>query len=250
MPAPVLLENLTWPQITRLIDAGEQLCLLPVGAVEQHGRHLPCVTDTLFVDAFCGEVSARTGVPLAPTLRVSSSHAHSTHWPGTFSYPPRFFIEMVCETARWVHAAGFKQLLIVNAHGGNPGPLSVAVDEIRRAGQLQVGCAHWFGLTAEIAAAVTIDADDWHANRAETSLMRFLQPDLIDEAAIVDDPDRTEGLVFSYPVNQTSSDGLTGTPSLATAEEGERLFSAVVEALVDVVARGRDEPYPNLAGAE
>ena len=157
---------------------------------------------------------------------------------------------MVCETARWVYAAGFKKLLIVNAHGGNPGPLSVAVDEIRRAGQLQVGCAHWFGLTAEIAAAVTIDADDWHANRAETSLMRFLQPDLIDEAAIVDDPDRTEGLVFSYPVNQTSSDGLTGTPSLATAEEGERLFSAVVEALVDVVARGRDEPYPNLAGAE
>ena len=47
MSEPVLLENLTWPQIAAL---GEPLCVLPVGAVEQHGRHLPCVTDTLFVD--------------------------------------------------------------------------------------------------------------------------------------------------------------------------------------------------------
>ena len=243
MREPVLLENLTWPQIAAL---GEPLCVLPVGAVEQHGRHLPCVTDTLFVDAFCQEASRRTGVPLAPTLRVSSSHAHSTKWPGTFSYPPVFFVEMVCETARWVKASGFGKLLIVNAHGGNPAPLRVAVDEIRRAGQLQVGCVHWFDLTPQIDGWVTQDAGDWHANRAETSLMRYLRPDLIDESAVIDDPDRTVGTVFSYPVNQTSVDGLTGTPSEGTAAEGEEIFAAVVDALVDVIGRARAEDYPDL----
>lgn len=246
MTEPVLLEDLTWPQIAQIVASGETLCVLPVGAIEQHGRHLPCVTDTLFVDAFCREVSRRTSVPLAPTMRVSSSHAHSTKWPGTFSFPPMFFIEMICETARWIHASGFRKLLIVNAHGGNPAPLRVAVDEIRRAGQLQVGTLNWFDLTPSIDAIVTADAGDWHANRAETSLMRFLRPDLVDESSVLDDPDRTVGTVFSYPVNQTSVDGLTGSPSEAGAEEGAHLFEAVVEALVDVIGRARAENYPDL----
>jgi len=246
MTTPVLLERMAWPQIRALVDGGETLCLLPVGAIEQHGRHLPCVTDTLFVDAFCEAASERTGVPLAPTLRVSSSHAHSTTWPGTFSYPPRFFIEMVVETARWVHAAGFRKLMIVNAHGGNPAPLRVAVDEIRRSKTLQVGTVDWFGLTPPIAEAVTRDADDWHANRAETSLMLHLAPDLVDADAVLDDPDRTDGLVFSYPVDQTSVDGLTGRPSEGTAAEGAALFSEVVDALVDVIGRARREDHPDL----
>lgn len=246
MNAPILLEDLTWPRIAQIVAAGESLCVLPVGAIEQHGRHLPCVTDTLFVDAFCQEASRRTRVPLAPTLRVSSSHAHSTKWPGTFSHPPVFFVEMVCETARWIHASGFTRLLIVNAHGGNPAPLRVAVDEIRRAGQLQVGSVNWFDLTPELDAIVTSDAGDWHANRVETSLMRHLRPDLIDESAVVDDPDRTVDTVFSYPVNQTSVDGLTGIPSAATAAEGAEVLELVVEALVAVIERARVEKYPDL----
>ena len=247
MQDPVLLENLTWPQIAEIVANGESLCVLPVGAIEQHGRHLPCVTDTLFVDEFCSELSRRTGVPLAPTLRVSSSHAHSTKWPGTFSYPPRFFIEMVCETARWVATSGFTKLLIVNAHGGNPAPLRVAVDEVRRSGPLQVGCVNWFDVTSEIDGLVTADADDWHANRAETSLMLFLQPGLVDESAVIDDPDRTAGRVFSYPVNQTSIDGLTGSPSLGTAEEGRQIHALVCAALVQVVEAARREDYPDLS---
>ena len=246
MTEPVLLEDLTWPQIAQIVADGEALCVLPVGAIEQHGRHLPCITDTLFVDAFCQEASRRTRVPIAPTMRVSSSHAHSTQWPGTFSYPPVFFIEMVCETARWIRASGFSKLLIVNAHGGNPAPLRVAVDEIRRAGQLQVGSVNWFDLTPTIDAIVTSDAGDWHANRAETSLMRFLRPELMDESAVLDDPDRTVGTVFSYPVNQTSVDGLTGTPSEASANEGAELFETVVEALVAVIGRARAEHYPDV----
>lgn len=241
------LGDLTWPQIAALVAGGETLCLLPVGAIEQHGRHLPCVTDTLLVDAFCEEVSMRTGVPLAPTIAVSSSHAHTTTWPGTFSLPPRMLIELVCEQARWVHASGFSKLLIVNAHGGNPGPLRVAVDEIRRAEQLQVGCVHTFAASASVAAQFEQDAVDWHANRAETSLMLHLRPELVVVDEIQDDPDRTPGRVFSYHVGQTSIDGLTGRPSEGTAAEGAALFEEIVAALGAAVETARAEGYPDLS---
>ncbi len=151
------------------------------------------------------------------------------------------------ELARWVRASGFQKFLIVNAHGGNPGPLTVAVDEIRCGGSgLQVGVLHWFRLTPSIQAAVEADARDWHANAAETSLMLHLHPELVDLDEVRDDPDRTDGLVFSYTVALTSVDGLTGAPSLATAEKGEQLFNEVVVALAASFESARLERSPEL----
>jgi creatinine amidohydrolase len=244
---PCLIEELSWPEIATLVQAGERLCVLPVGATEQHGRHLPTGTDSLLIEAFCREASARTGVPLLPTLRVSSSHAHTTAWPGTLSFPPRLLADVVVELAMWVRASGFEKLLIVNGHAGNPAPLKVAVEELRWRGTLQVGLAHWFTLNSEIQAAVERDACDWHANAAETSLMLHLRPDLVRRSEIRDDPDRTTGLAFSYTVAQTSVDGLTGTPSAGSAEDGRTLFETVVSALCELVERARGESPPDLS---
>ena len=80
---PLLLERLTWPQVERLIRDGERLCVQPVGATEQHGRHLPLSTDTVIATEICHEASRRTAVPILPALAVTSSHAHTTRWPGT-----------------------------------------------------------------------------------------------------------------------------------------------------------------------
>ena len=238
---------MTWPEIARLIESGHDLCVLPVGATEQHGRHLPVSTDTVLAIAICHEASRRTGAPVLPALAVSSSQAHTTKWPGTLSLPPRLVIEVVVELARWVRASGFAKLLILNAHVGNLGPLKVAVDEIRHEGGLRVGLVHWYLLTPEIAAAVTADADDWHAHAAETSLMLHLRPDLVYRHEIRDDPDRTPGLVFSYTVAETSVDGLTGAPSTATGEQGASLFESVVAALAEQVERARTEQPPALS---
>ena len=97
MTGPCLIEEFTWPQLAELVGRGQTLCVLPVGATEQHGRHLPTGTDSLIVEAICRRRGTRTGVPLLPTLRVSSSHAHTTTWPGTFSLPPRLVVEVVVE---------------------------------------------------------------------------------------------------------------------------------------------------------
>jgi creatinine amidohydrolase len=246
---PRLLEELSWPEVAALVDSGETLCLLPVGATEQHGRHLPVATDTQIATAVCRAASARTGVPVLPALAIASSQAHTSKWPGTIALPPRLLIEVVVAAARWIRASGFRRLLLVNGHVGNAAPLRVAVDEIRHEGELRVGLVSWYDLTEEIAAAVTEDADDWHAHRAETALMLHLRPELVRLEDVRDDPDRTGGLVFSYTVAETSVDGLTGAPSLATAEEGGRLFDAVVTALADRVDAARVEEPPELGGA-
>jgi creatinine amidohydrolase len=243
--APLLVENLTWPAIARLVEAGHALCVLPVGAVEQHGRHLPASTDTDIATAVCRAASARTGAPLLPTVWAGSSQAHTTAWPGTLSLSPRLLIDVVVELAAWIRASGFTRLLLVNAHVGNAAPLRVAVDEIRTRGELRVGLVSWYELTPEIAAEVTSDADDWHAHAAETSLMLHLRPELVDRDEIRDDEDRTGDLVLSYTVAETSREGLTGAPSRASAEQGAALFEAVVIALAECIERARTEEPPS-----
>jgi creatinine amidohydrolase len=243
---PCLIEELSWPEVGALIVGGERLCVLPVGATEQHGPHLPTGTDTLIAEAVCRTASARTGVPVLPTLAITSSSAHTTTWPGTFSLSPRLLIEVVVEVGTWVSASGFQRLLIVNAHGGNRAALTVAVEELRWQGFPRVGLAHWFSLTPELEAEVFRDGSDGHANAAETSLIMHLRPDLVRVDAIRDDPDRTPGLAFSYTVAETSADGLTGQPSLGTAAEGERLFASAVDALVELIERARREEPPAL----
>jgi len=244
--APLLVEDLTWPDVARLVEAGQVLCVLPVGAVEQHGRHLPASTDTDIATAVCRAASARTGAPLLPTVWAGSSQAHTTAWPGTLSLSPRLLIDVVVELAAWIRASGFTRLLLVNAHVGNAAPLRVAVDEIRARGELRVGLVSWYELTPEIAAEVTADADDWHAHAAETYLMLHLRPELVDRDEIRDDEDRTGDLVLSYTVAETSREGLTGAPSRASADQGAALFEAVVTALAERIERARTEEPPSL----
>jgi creatinine amidohydrolase len=104
----------------------------------------------------------------------------------------------------------------------------------------------WWRLTPAITAEVTADAEDWHAHRAETALMLAIAPALVDlaEAKTADDPDRTAGLVFRYAAGQVSRNGVTGRPSEATLELGHRLWSDIVAAARDVVARARVEQPP------
>lgn len=246
---PRLLAEMTWPQIQALIEDGEALCVLPVGATEQHGRHLATGTDTMIAEAICHAASARTGVPVMPVLSVGSSNAHTNAWPGTFSLGPRLLIDVILALAPWVRDCGFTRLLIVNAHVGNVGPLAVAADEMRFVGELRVGVVHWFQLNDEIARRVTADAGDWHAHAAETSIMLHLRPDLVHRDEIADDPDRTEGLVLSYTVAETSQAGTTGAPSRGSAEEGAKLFELVVEALAQRIETARSE-RPPLANLE
>src|SRR5579871_3641202 len=82
---PLLWETLTWEEVGSLRDAGVSLCLLPVGATEQHGPHLGVGMDSCNAALLCEAVSRETGVPVLPALGYGCSLGHSHRWPGTLS---------------------------------------------------------------------------------------------------------------------------------------------------------------------
>lgn len=241
------IARLPWPKIQEL-QAQCDLLVLPLGATEQHGPALPVGTDTIIADALCREACARAGVPFAPALALTSSGGHTAKWPGTFSLTPVGFIETLVSWARWAEATGWKRLYFVNAHAGNHAPLRVAVDQIRieLLGRVQVGFADSFTLTPEIEARFIADALDLHANKAECDLLLHLAPETVDSDAFAnaDDPDRTDGLVFSYPVSMTSLNGTTGSPSRGCAADGAVLFELMVTELTRRLMLARTETPP------
>jgi creatinine amidohydrolase len=243
----VFLEHLPWPKI-KTVQAVCPMLVLPVGATEQHGPALPINTDTVIADAVCRAACQAAKVPMAPALAYSSSGAHTSKWPGTFSLSPRTFIDSLLEIAGWAEATGWKKLLIVNAHAGNDAPMRVAVDQIRneKMGRLQIGFINTFFMNPEIEAHFTQDAADLHANKGECDLMLHLAPETVDTDALIaaDDPDRTADLVFSYPVSQTSLNGTTGAPSKGCAEDGAHLFSLMCGALIEKLERAKVESPP------
>ena len=243
---PVRLDCLAWPAIQKLQDDGHDLLLLPLGATEQHGPHLPVNTDTVIAQSVCDYASAKTGVPVLPPISFTVSVGHTEKWPGTFSIFHETLIATVREIARWAVATGWKRLLIVNSHFGNDASLRVAVDRLRFdfAGRLLVGVRNSYAFTPEIWRYFISDADDLHANKAETDLMLFLTPETVCMEQVEDDPDRTAGLVFSHMVAFTSTNGVTGRPSEGTAARGASLFREMGDALVAFVEQARKEVPP------
>jgi creatinine amidohydrolase len=243
---PVIWDYLTWPEVQTMRDGGMDMCLLPVGATEQHGPHLPLNTDSVFAAATCLYASAKTGVPVLPTLTYGCSLGHTNRWPGTLSLFPGTLSQTVREIAAFLVHTGFKRLLIVNSHYGNTSSLRCAMDPIRseHAGRFQIGLKNSFEFTRGIWQQFIDDGEDFHANRAETALMLFLDPGVVRMDKIQDDPDRTPGKVFSYVVPQTSKNGVTGHPSRATAADGKKLFVEMGEALAAFVQAARTESAP------
>jgi creatinine amidohydrolase len=243
---PVRLENLPWPEIAPLRDQNGGLLLLPLGATEQHGPHLPINTDTLIAESTCWYASAKTNVPVLPVLPYTVSVGHTAKWPGTFSLWHETFIAALRQISTWIVATGWKRLLLVNSHFGNDASIRVAIDQIRLAhiGSLHIAAGNTFNLTRSIWDYFTSDAEDLHANKAETDLLLFLAPELVRIEQIQDDPDRTSNSVFSYPVAQTSINGVTGAPSAATVEQGKRLFHEIGDALTALVERAKNDSPP------
>jgi creatinine amidohydrolase len=243
MKAPILLENLPWPEVQRTLD---DVLLLPVGAIEQHGPHLPLNTDTHIAVASCHAASSLTGAPVLPPLSYTVSLGHTEKWPGTFAVMHETLMHTVRDIARWAVASGWKRLLIVNSHFGNDAALRCAVDRLRFdfAGRLFAAVRNTWALTQSIATKFSRDAADWHANEAETSLLLHIAPHLVRTECIVDDPDRTAGCIFPHMVAHTSTNGVTGRPSEANAEYGASLLEEIAAALAALIRSARTEEPP------
>ena len=248
MSEPVLLGELSWVDVVACTGA-MPLVLVPVGAVEQHGPHLPLLVDSIVVEALALEVSRRTGVVVAPTVLYSSSQGHSSAFPGTVALAPRTAQSVLEDIGRWLASAGFGKVFLLNGHLGNTGVLWNAVDELVAALSPEVSVAgrSWWDLSPELWEDVTSDATDarseFHANWAETAMMLHLRPDLVRMDRAVDQDEFP--WAFAYDMSRKSPSGSVGRRvTRATAEDGRRLFHHAAAVVTRVVTEMLAEEPP------
>ena len=134
IPANRFLPYLSWTDIDALEDKENTVIVLPVGAIEQHGPHMPCATDSIIAAGFVGKALELLpdNIPaygLAPiTYGKSDEHIH---FPGTVTLTGELLLHTIQEIGESIYRAGFRKLLMINAHGGQPQPLEMAARELR-----------------------------------------------------------------------------------------------------------------------
>ena len=241
-------QEAAWPELREALGARPtEVGLLPLGAIEQHGPHLPTGTDTLIATAVCERAAALVDGVVLPAVPVGVSYGHGTDLPGTLSLSPALLADVLKAHVAWAAASGLRRVLVVNAHLGNTATIGTATDWLRLyAPEVRVGSVDWWAADDTLLGEVTADGGDIHANRAETSMVLAIAPHLVhrDRMADADDEDRTADLVFRYTAPSLSTNGVTGRPSEATAELGEELLDRAARAVAGRVERGRTEEPP------
>jgi creatinine amidohydrolase len=229
--------------------SADSVIVLPTGAIEFHGPHLPLMTDYLIADRVANasvERAAAEGqdVWILPTLAYTKSDEH--HWaPGTMWISWDTLMQTVVELGNSIAATPATKLVFFNGHGGNLALLQVACRELRRRFGLQT-----FLMGATVPAGSHDGPEELglgiHAGHAETSLVLHLRPELVDlELAERSVPEHLAGfehigfkkrVTFGWLSNDFGTNGTLGDPTGATAAYGKTLFDAAVDESVAAFA--------------
>jgi creatinine amidohydrolase len=248
MAKPVLLDEMSHPQVRRLVDGGMDMVMLPVGAVEQHSLHLPLNVDFLLAQEIARGASAATGVPVLPALAYGHSSNHRG-FAGTYSLRPETLQRVVEELCDWMYADGFRKVLFVNGNLPNQFPIQSAFANVgTRHAEMRLRFLSWWDIDPELRNWFVTDESfgRCHANVAETSLMLHLRPDLVDMSKTYPMPGKGLRPFWHYPHAMVSRDGHQGDPSKATPELGKTMFDRAVASLAEQVSKARAEPAPDL----
>ena len=244
-------EELSVPDVEAL-DRDRTVMVLPLGSVEQHGRHMPLGTDTILagsvVEAAAERLSGRIVMLPSPWYGLS---AHHMHFEGTLTLQATTLMALVEDIVASLVAHRFRRLLIVNGHGGNNGVLDVLASTLghRFHGSARIACLTYFQLARNAIAALrqSDTGGMGHACEFETAMMQHVRADLVDAAAAITaypDPGSsylTTDLLGSSPVGtyhdffDLSASGTFGDPALASPEKGAQFHAAVVDELVKFI---------------
>lgn len=247
---PFRLAEMSWPAVEAALEETATM-LLPVGATEQHGHHLPLGVDVLMPEAIAERVARRTDCLLAPTVDYGVSPHHQFK-PGTFSVGTETFQRYVRDVCQSAHEWGVENVVMLNGHYlAQDAELDVVVRRLRNEVGMTAFHAPLSALWADVATAERTGEVAFHAAEFETSVMLALRPDLVEmeSAVAVDVPEAplplTDYDVYGdNPVGWALSAadmadltpaGNLGDPSGATAEMGERMVEAATSRLTTLV---------------
>ena len=254
----IKLDEMRWPEVGELLTQ-PNVVILPIGATEQHGRHLPLNTDTMaaayFAEQVANRVTAEHGirVVVAPTIPYGEARGtppFSQLLPGTISITGDTVVRLIAEVVRSLVTQGFKNILVLNGHLENTTLIAAALRRVSLdfpdAGLYG---ANWFHLASEAWSHIRKGgkAGAGHSCEKETSICLALQPQNVALDEVVKGtrsfslPDKyifpmPAGPVFFHSrVSGTRERGVMGDPSAATRESGEKLIAAVLDELTEIV---------------
>ena len=249
---------------TQVPDLSSKVVVVPLGSLEQHGHHLPMLTDS-FIG---GEIARRAEAELGgealflPMLWVGASDHHRA-MPGTVSLSNDVYVSVLIDILESLLGAGFRRIFLLNAHGGNitPGRMAIYDVQLRHKDKSDLFLAFscWWDVARDrIPAIAALEQKHvTHACELETSMILRLRPELVkmeaarganipfESAFYSPDFSRPSRVDVPRAFDQVSQTGAFGHPELATAEKGESLYAA---ATAEVVAFVREfatwKPFP------
>jgi len=230
------------------IDPDRTVALLPVGAVEQHGPHLPLATDALIAEGIVGRTLGllpdNVTVLVLPTQAIGESLEHMD-FAGTLSHQAETLIGSWVEIGASVDGAGVGKLMIFNAHGGQPQIVDIVAKRLRAELGMLVGRANYFAFDMPEG---VIDADELaygiHGGDLETSMMLHLHPDLVRRDRLADFPSELRELAktkrrmgqngrsgIAWLAQDLNPEGVMGNAAAASADKGRRLVDHFAQEL-------------------
>jgi len=241
MEREICLERLCWPEVEAALADGLTTVIVPCGAVEQHGPHLP-----LFMDAECGtalgiEVARRLGNALvAPTIRVGCSEHHMA-FPGTLSLEKSTFQAVCRDYCASLARHGFRKICLLPTHGGNFQPLAEIVDELDAAAGDACRVVTYTDLMELVDLWRRVCEEEaglgshvgGHADIAESSVMLVLHPELVrrDAAAAGYHPDSEEAIqrIIRDGLKSVTANGILGDARGMSEAIGRKCLAALAE---------------------
>lgn len=229
----------------------QTVVVLPVGAIEQHGPHLPVYVDACLNHELLTRAlkQAPEELPLTalPMQHVGKSDEHIS-FPGTLTLSAETLTRLLIEIGQSVHRAGLRRLILLNSHGGQPQVLDIVARTLRVTAGMFVVNAAWSKLATGLPPGLFSDRERTHGihgGEIETSLMLHLRPDLVDmskaknfvswgeEMAQTFNLLTPEGRVgFGWQVEDLNPDGACGDAAAADAERGRVLAECAVAGFI------------------
>ena len=245
-----ILAELSWPAAQRRLREVD-LALLPVGAIEQHGPHLPLDTDAFDADYLARRVAEECSDPrplVLPLVPYGVSYHHDD-FSGTLSIGPDTLSTLIFEIGMSAARNGISKLVIINGHGGNSPALHFAAQMINRDARIFT-CVDTGESSDHDIDALTETPNDVHAGEVETSTSLAIRPELVDMSLarpfVPDFSSRFLNFTSKRSVGwytrvaQISPNGVLGDPTKASVEKGHKIWDVMVKNLVEFVEDIRD----------